>query len=168
MLNDARFWVEQLGLRPHPEGGYYRETYRSPVVIGKEALPAQFAGPRSVATAIYFLLSGEDFSALHRLKSDEMWHFYAGDALEVHIISLAGMHSLVLLGADPRRGELLQAVVPAGSWFGSRLQKGDSYALVGCTVMPGFDFEDFEMAKRAEMTARYPQHSELIRQLTRG
>ena len=168
MSDGAKFWIERLGLMRHPEGGYYRETYRSSVTIAHEALPPEFAGARPVATAIYFLLAEEDFSALHRLKSDEMWHFYAGDALEVHVISPEGQHSMLRLGADPRGEEVLQAVVQAGSWFGSRLRAPNSYALVGCTVAPGFDFSDFELGARAELIRRYPQHRELILQLTRG
>ena len=168
MTKDARFWIEQLGLIPHPEGGYYRETYRSEAMIPKDALPAGFSGTRASVSAIYFLLAGKDFSALHRLRSDEMWHFYAGDALEVHVFDSAGEHSVILLGNDPGNGEALQAVVKAGCWFGSRLHKADSYALVGCTVSPGFDFEDFEMAERVALSARYPKHAELIRTLTRS
>ena len=97
-----------------------------------------------------------------------MWHFYAGDALEVHVFDFAGEHSVIMLGNDPGKGEALQAVVKAGCWFGSRLHNADSYALVGCTVSPGFDFEDFEMAERVALSARYPKHAELIRTLTRS
>ena len=167
MKRDARFWIQQLGLKPHPEGGYYRETYRSNLDIAREALPFGFSGARPVSTAIYFLLAGQDFSALHRLRSDEMWHFYAGSALEVHVIDPEGLHSVMLVGSDPLSGEVSQAVVPGGSWFGARLKAPDSYALVGCTVAPGFDFDDFEIAKRSELGAQYPQHEKLIRELTR-
>jgi uncharacterized protein len=168
MRTDARFWIEQLGLTPHPEGGFYRETYRSNIDIAKESLPLGFSGVRPVSTAIYFLLAGQDFSALHRLRSDEMWHFYAGSALQVHVIDPEGLHSEYQVGSDPLSGEVLQAVVPGGCWFGSRLKVQDSYALVGCTVAPGFEFDDFELAKRSELTAQYPQHEKLIRELTRG
>jgi len=167
MTNDARFWIEQLGLIPHPEGGYYRQTYRSEITIPREALPAGFRGARPVSTAIYFLLAEQDFSAFHRLRSDEMWHFYAGAPLELHIISAAGIHLQILLGGDVARKQILQAVVPAGCWFASRLHSENSFALVGCTVAPGFDFDDFEMARRAELTAQHPQYSEVIRALTR-
>jgi uncharacterized protein len=167
MSRDARFWIEHLGLIAHPEGGYYRETYRSKIDIAKESLPLGFSGARPVSSAIYFLLAGQDFSAMHRLRSDEMWHFYAGSALEVHVIEPEGLHSVLRVGSDPLSGEVLQAVVPSGCWFGSRLTVQDSYALVGCTVAPGFDFDDFELAKRSELTAQYPQHEKLIRELTR-
>jgi predicted cupin superfamily sugar epimerase len=131
-------------------------------------LPAGFGGARPVSTAIYFLLAGNDFSALHRLRSDEMWHFYAGASLEVHVINPEGAHSVLLVGSDPFANEVPQAAVRAGCWFGSRLRRAGSYALVGCTVAPGFDFADFELAKRAELSVLYQEHLELIRQLTRG
>src|SRR5262249_56276365 len=121
------------------------ETYRSPVTVAREHLPARFSGDRSVTTAIYFLLQGDDFSALHRLKSDEMWHFYDGSRLVVSVIDPGGVLSEIHLGRDVGAGEVPQAVVPAGCVFGSRLYDRRSYALVGCTVAPGFDFADFEM-----------------------
>jgi len=164
----AEYWINKLGLEPHPEGGYFRQTYRSGVVIGCEALPAGFGGSRPVSTAIYFLLEGENFSAFHRLRSDELWHFYAGATVEVHVIDESGDHSEILLGRNAEAGEVFQAVVKAGCWFGSRVRDGRSWALVGCTVSPGFDFEDFEMAKRDELVRLYPQHREVIGRLTRN
>ena len=168
MSKDARYWIERLNLEPHPEGGYFRQTYRSAVSIAKEALPPGFAGARAISTAIYFLLEGKDFSALHRLRSDEMWHFYDGGPLLVQIISPDGGYSELRLGSNPEAGESLQAVVQAGCWFGSRLRDAGSFALVGCTVSPGFDFADFEMAKREKLMQLYPQHREVIKRLTRG
>jgi predicted cupin superfamily sugar epimerase len=163
---DARYWIEKLRLEPHPEGGYFRQTYRSEMVIAREALPAGFSGARAVSTAIYFLLEGKNFSAFHRLRSDEVWHFYAGSALVVHVIDPAGEYSSILLGNDTETGQVFQAVVPAGCWFASQVEDGKGWALVGCTVAPGFEFEDFEMGKREELTGRYPQHRELIQRLT--
>lgn len=168
MSKSAQYWVEKLKLEPHPEGGYYRQTYRAGLVIGQEALPAQFTGARATATGIYFLLEGENFSAFHRLRSDEMWHFYAGGPVVVHVIADAGDYSEIHLGSDPEAGEVLQAVVPTGCWFASELMDPRSYALVGCTVSPGFDFDDFELAKRAELVRLYPQQRELIERLTRA
>lgn len=168
MTKSAQYWVDKLNLIAHPEGGYYRESYRAELSIAREALPPQFTGARLVSTAIYFLLVGENFSAFHRLRSDELWHFYAGSPITVHVIEPDGSYSEILLGDNPDAGQMLQAVVKAGRWFASRVQDGKSFALAGCTVSPGFDFEDFEMGKRAELIKIYPQHRKLIEQLTRG
>lgn len=166
-MEDAQYWIETLKLQSHPEGGYFCETYRSQMAIPRAALPQSFSGDRSVSTAIYFLLQGDDFSAFHRLASDEMWHFYAGGPLSVFVIEAEGQSSEIRLGPHPERDEVFQAVVPAGSWFGSCLANPDTFALVGCTVAPGFDFSEFEMADRSSLLAAYPQHSTLIRRLTR-
>lgn len=165
---DAKYWIERLGLESHPEGGYFRQTYRSELMIPPQALPSTFGGPRAVSTAIYFLLEGNNFSAFHRLRSDEMWHFYAGSPLLVHVIDPAGHYSAILLGNDPEAGQAFQAVVRAGCWFASHVADWKNWALVGCTVAPGFEFEDFEMGKRNELMAAYPQHRALIERLTRG
>jgi predicted cupin superfamily sugar epimerase len=167
MSKDARYWIERLNLEPHPEGGFYRQTYKADQVLPRESLPPQFTGPRPASTAIYFLLEGKSFSAFHRLRSDELWHFYEGAPLLVHVIGESGEYSKILLGSDPEAGESLQAVVKAGSWFASHVNDGKSFALVGCTVAPGFDFADFELAKREELARHYPQHRELIARLTR-
>lgn len=168
MTKEAVYWIQKLSLQPHPEGGYYRQTYRSELLLEKQWLPRQFRGPRPASTAIYFLLESSNFSAFHRLHSDELWHFYAGRSLSIHVIEPEGRYSQIQLGADPEAGEQLQAVVKAECWFASRLKHGQSFALVGCTVAPGFDFDDFELAKREELTRRYPQHRELIEKLTRA
>jgi predicted cupin superfamily sugar epimerase len=167
MKKDAEYWIRKLELEPHPEGGYFRQTYRANLVLAKESLPQEFTGPRAASTAIYFLLEGENFSAFHRLLSDELWHFYVGSALVVHVIDKDGQYSEVLLGSDPDEGEALQAVVKAGCWFASEVRDRKSFALVGCTVAPGFDFADFEMAKREELVKDYPQHRSVIERLTR-
>jgi hypothetical protein len=166
-MTEAQDWIECLRLHPHPEGGYFRETYRSAEMIARQHLPARFSGDRAFATAIYFLLQGNDFSALHRIKQDELWHFYEGGALVISVIEPGGTLSLLRLGRDVRAGEMLQAVVPAGCIFGARVQDPRSYALVGCTVAPGFDFADFEMLTRHELLSLYPQHEPIITQLTR-
>ncbi len=166
MARSAKDWIEKLGLEPHPEGGYFRQTYKSELVIDQAALPV-YSGPRAASTGIYFLLEGEDFSALHRLRSDEMWHFYAGGTLVVSVIEADGKYSEILLGSDPDAAEVFQAVVKAGCWFGSRLRAPGTFALVGCTVAPGFDFADFEMGQREELMREYPQRREVIVRLTR-
>jgi predicted cupin superfamily sugar epimerase len=164
-----------LKLEQHPEGGYYRLTYTAATRIAQNALPEGFTGARPASTAIYFLLSNQDaakaaghFSAFHRLRSDEMWHFYAGSPLAVYVIAPDGTSSQLLIGPDPERGQQFQAVVAAGCWFASEPLLPDTYALVGCTVAPGFDFDDFELAKQEELAAMHPEHSDLIKQFTRG
>jgi predicted cupin superfamily sugar epimerase len=163
---NAEYWIQKLKLEAHPEGGYFRQTYKSDLLIGREALPG-FSGARAASTAIYFLLEGKNFSAFHRLRSDEMWHFYAGSALVVHVIEPAGSYSSILLGSDLEAGQTFQAVVPAGCWFASHVADWKSWALVGCTVAPGFEFADFEMGKLEELSERYPQYRELVERLTR-
>lgn len=167
MGKDAKYWIEKLRLERHPEGGYFRQTYRADIEITPEALPARFSGPRRASTGIYFLLEAGDFSALHRLRSDEMWHFYAGTPLLVHVVEPAGEYSTIRLGSDPESGQVFQAVVKAGCWFGSELIQPSCFALVGCTVAPGFDFADFELGKKLELMRAYPQQRKLIERLTR-
>lgn len=166
-MKTADDYIRLLGLQPHPEGGWYRETYRSAETIPPEALPVRFDGARPFATAIYFLLSSETFSALHRIRSDEQWHFYAGSALTVHSIEPSGEYRAVRLGADIGRGEAFQAVVPAGCWFGATVDEPGAFALVGCTVAPGFDFADFELGRRETLIRQFPAQRELIVRLTR-
>jgi predicted cupin superfamily sugar epimerase len=163
----AAKWIRELKLEPHPEGGYFRQTYRSDVMIARAALPQAFGGARAASTAIYFLLEGKNFSAFHRLRSDELWHFYAGSPLAVQVIDREGKCSTILLGNDPDAGQVFQAVVRAGCWFASHVADWRSWALVGCTVAPGFDFADFEMGKRGDLVQEYPQHREMIGRLTR-
>jgi predicted cupin superfamily sugar epimerase len=168
MAKTAQYWINKLNLIAHPEGGHYCETYRSQLSIAKEALPPEFTGSRLVSTAIYFLLEGENFSGFHRLRSDELWHFYTGGTIAVHVIDPNGSYSEIQLGSDPDAGEVFQAVVKAGSWFASQVRDTQSFALAGCTVAPGFDFADFELGKCLELVKLYPQHRELIEQLTRS
>ena len=167
MTRTAAEWIASLGLSPHPEGGFYRETYRARDVIAAGHLPTRFGGPRACSTAIYFLLPGDQVSALHRIKSDEIWHFYAGTALTLTLIHPDGRLEAHRLGPDPERGESFQAPVPAGCWYGAAVDDPGSYALVGGTVAPGFDFADFELADRQTLLARFPQHRQAILRLTR-
>ncbi|WKN33403.1 cupin domain-containing protein [Porifericola rhodea] len=158
MEKNAQYWIDHLDMQPHPEGGYYTETYRSAAKV--ENLD------RPYSTAIYFLLLEDKFSAFHRIRSDEMWHFYAGNPIEVLVLEENGALNVSWLGNNPERGEQFQLVVPAGLWFASRMARPTSYGLVGCTVAPGFDFRDFEMAKRSDLIKQYPQHSQIIEELT--
>lgn len=161
---NANDFISQLGLLPHPEGGYYKETYRSAETIAFTG----FEGKRNISTAIYFLIEKGNFSALHRIKSDEVWHFYAGYALEVIEIDEAGKLISTTVGNDVSKGQVPQYVVKAGRWFGSRVLEGGSFSLVGCTVAPGFDFKDFEMAGREALVAQFPEHAKMIIEMTRS
>jgi uncharacterized protein len=169
-VNDPAFWIDRLDLRPHPEGGYFRETYRAAEVVDAAALPARFTGPRSFSTAVYFLITPDAFSAFHRIRSDELWHFYAGDAVTLAILDADGKGALTIasLGRDLARGEAPQVVVPAGSWFAAEVVSTGKFALVGCTVAPGFDFADFDLAERDGLLGQYPQHRGVIERLTRA
>lgn len=146
-----------LGLRPHPEGGFYVETYRAEERIGG----------RAVSTAIYYLLTPDTFSALHRLASDEVFHFYWGDPVEMLQLASDGSARAVLLGSSVLEGMAPQVVVRKGVWQGLRLRPGGRLALLGCTVAPGFEFADFELGDRAALLAAYPAHREAILGLTR-
>jgi len=160
--------IDALNLQPHPEGGWYRESYRAAETIPQNVLPERFSGPRPFATAIYFLLTSDSFSALHRIRSDELWHFYAGSPLTVHLIEADGGSRSLTLGPNARVGESFQALVPAGCWFGATVAMPESFALVGCTVAPGFDFADFELGERDELIRQYPAQQTLVERLTRG
>lgn len=159
--------VKKLGLRPHPEGGFYTETYRSSEFFGQEGLPERFSGPRNFSTAIYFLMTADSFSAFHRIKSDEIWHFYLGDPLEVIEIDETGNCTSTIIGNELSRDEIPQYTVKSGRWFGSRVKKGGRFSLVGCTVSPGFDFTDFEMGVRSDLTAQFPACAKIIAEMTR-
>lgn len=159
--------VSTFNLLPHPEGGFYAETYRSSESISHGNLPPRFAGERNFSTAIYFLLPSENFSAFHRIQSDECWHFYEGGMLEVYVLHASGELQTIRLGSDIVNGETYQAVVPAGCWFASRPAAGTAYSFVGCTVAPGFDFADFELATAEVLIKEFPQHKALIKELCR-
>ena len=169
-MTDLDAIVRLLELAPHPEGGFYRETYRAEAVLPQAALGPRFAGDRAASTAIYFLVPRGSFSALHRIASDEVWHHYAGAPLEVVSILPDGRREDLRLGTDLAAGERPQGVVRAGAWFGSRVPDGatEPWSLVGCTVAPGFDFADFELADRATLLARFPAHAALVVALTRA
>jgi predicted cupin superfamily sugar epimerase len=164
---EAAAIIARLGLAPHPrEGGYFRETYRAAETLAAPALAARYGGERSVATAIYYLLTPGTFSALHRLASDEIFHFYAGDPVEQLHLFPDGRGAVVTLGADWAAGLRPQAVVPRGVWQGARLAAGGRYALLGCTVAPGFDYADYESGMRSALTATYPDFANWIAALT--
>lgn len=159
--------INQLKLQPHPEGGYFKETYRSAGIIKQEHLSSKFKGDRNYCTGIYFLLTSDSFSAFHKINQDEMWHFYKGQSLTLHIISPEGTYSKVKIGNNLEQNEAPQFTVPAAHWFAAEVTHINSFSLVGCTVAPGFDFQDFEMPKRDLLLSLFPQHSKIITQLTR-
>lgn len=163
----SSYWIEKLNLQHHPEGGWFAETYRAKEIIAHEALPEQYNGARSISTAIYFLLTSDEFSAFHRLKSDEIWHFYTGSTVVVVTIDSKGQRKDMRLGGNPERGDSFQAILPAGVWFGAYVEEPTAFVLVGCTVAPGFDFADFELAQRDDLLRLFPKHGDIIRRLTR-
>jgi uncharacterized protein len=158
---------KNLKLQPHPEGGYFVETYRSEYLLAPQALPSGYPDSRSISTAIYYLLTPDGFSAIHRLRGDEIFHFYLGDPVELFQINANGTGEVVILGQDIVSGMKLQHVVPGGAWQGSRLRAGGNYALLGTTVAPGFDYQDFEIGQREELAAEFPEWSQMLIALTR-
>ncbi len=166
-MKNITYWVEKLNLEPHPEGGFYKEEYRSKERIPHEALPSRFSGERSFSTGIYFLLPHNSFSAFHRIKQDELWHHYYGSPLIIHVIFPDETYSVIKLGTDIEKGERPQAVVHAGCYFAAETTCNDAYTLTGCTVAPGFDFDDFDMPSRKMLTGMFSQHSDIIKKLTR-
>jgi len=168
MTPTAQTYIDALQMEAHPEGGFFKETYRSHHLIDVTQGSGGTSVQRSVSTGIYFLLEKNNFSAFHKIKSDEMWHFYAGQALEVLELNERGELGCTRLGSDILGGEVHQHVVPANTWFASRVAAGGSFSLVGCTVAPGFDFADFCLADQALLMAAFPQHSQTIAELTRS
>lgn len=167
MAHPADYWIDKLGLYGHPEGGYFKETYRSEEKIPMQDLPPKYKGDRNFSTAIYFLLKEREFSAFHRLKGDELWHYHAGDALEIFVIKTDGSLQICYLGPNMNADEHPQLVIYKNQWFAARVNNPQGYTLMSCTMTPGFEFDDFELAKASELQAHYPQHQELIKRLTR-
>lgn len=159
--------VNYFEMLPHPEGGYYKETYRSNELMSQNALPERFVDDRSFSTAIYFLLEEGNFSGFHKIQSDECWHFYAGETLLIYVLHHNGSLEIIKLGNNVLNGEVFQAVVPAGCWFASEPAPNSEFSFVGCTVAPGFDFSDFELAKAEELIKEFPQHETVIARLCR-
>ena len=166
-MQNSEYYIKSLGLEKHPEGGWFKEAYRSSEEIAAEHLPERFSGGRHHSTSIYFLLSSDTFSAFHRIKSDELWHFYDGSAVTIYMIDRDGNYSEITLGRNIDSGEVFQCVIPHGVWFGARVNEPDSFCLVGCTVAPGFHFDDFELGEREKLLEMFPQHTKIINELTR-
>jgi predicted cupin superfamily sugar epimerase len=167
-MKTADYWIKKLDLQPHPEGGYFRETYRSGETIPNRTLPKRFSGDRTFSTCIYYLLKQNQYSAFHTIQQDEIWHFYEGAPLTLHILNPIGTYASIKLGRDPEARESLQAIVEAGNWIAAAVNDTESYSLVGCTVAPGFDFADFKLADREHMMELFPDHRDLIEKFTDG
>ncbi|MDZ7624826.1 MAG: cupin domain-containing protein [Ignavibacteriaceae bacterium] len=161
----AKQYIKQLQLKKHPEGGYYKEVYRSGEIILPEHLPKRYKQSRNFSTSIYFLLEGKQFSSFHLLQSDELWHFYDGSNVLLYIINQKGELSVKKLGRDEDCE--LQLTIEKQNWFAAELEDKKSFALFGCTVSPGFDFADFELGKRDYLIKKFPQHSALIKRLSK-
>lgn len=157
--------IKSLDLHRHPEGGYFKETYRSTIRLDGDIKQHGFAHTSDLATSIYFLLPSNDVSLFHRIKSDELWYFHLGSGLTLYVLNDNGLSTLKL-GPDVANGESFQVVIPANSWFGAKVNTPDSFTLCGCVVAPGFDFVDFELAKRDELLKAYPGHRDTILLLT--
>ncbi len=159
--------IKKFELSPHPEGGYFKETYRSTGAIEHIALPMEYEGKRNYSTCIYFLLASDTFSAFHKIKQDEIWHFYDGSPIKLYMISEEGEYSEQIIGNNFSKGEVPQFVVPGNHWFAAKTLNKNEYSFVGCTVSPGFDFDDFILPNRLELIQKFPEHKDLITQFTR-
>ncbi len=158
-MKDAKYWVNKLKLLQHPEGGYYKEIYRS----ANTFIPAEIGEYRNYITSIYFLIEEGNVSHFHSIKQDELWFYHAGAPLSVYCINNDGSLNLLKIGPNPEKGEVLQAMVPANRIFGSK--SSGEFSLVSCVVAPGFDFADFKLYQKSELLKLYPQHKEIIDEL---
>jgi len=163
---NAQELIRFFDLEAHPEGGYFKETYRSKGEILEQNLAEYFEGNRNYGTSIYFLLTSDKFSAFHKISQDETWHFYNGTALKLHIISPLGHYSFVIIGNDFTAGQVPQFTVLAHHYFAAEVLQKDSFSFVGCTVAPGFDFRDFVLPTYATLSSEFPKHQKIIAQLT--
>jgi len=162
---DPQYYITKLGLEAHPEGGYFKRTFQSEELISEKELSVQFEGKRLLYTSIYFLLTSNDVSHFHRLKSDELWYYHGGSPLSVHIIDENGQYTEHKLGLNLDQGEVPQVLVPKNCIFGSSVKDEDTFSLVGCMVSPGFEYQDFEMFTQEELLSKYPKHKEIIMKL---
>lgn len=162
-MGSAEYWIKHLDLRPHTEGGFFTETYRSKVNIEASALPIGYTGDRRTATSIYYLLRSEDIRKMHRIKSDELWYFHQGSPMKVHSIDCAGKKTSKILGSNPTKAEKFYIEIPANTIFAAEVMQPDSFSLVSCVVSPGFEYEDFELFGLEDLEQTFPQHSELFK-----
>lgn len=165
-MKNADYYIAKLGMTQHIEGGAFKEHYRAALLLPRSALTSSHQGDRPASTAIYFLLRHGEFSAFHLLSSDEVLHFYDGSPLHVYEIDAAGLMHVHKLGRDLDSGERFSLVIPGGSWFALRCEQAGGFSLIGCTVAPGFDFQDFTLDDRAVLLGKFPQHAQLVREMT--
>lgn len=163
MNKHAKSWIKKLKLELHPEGGYFTNTYVSDKKID---LP-DYDGSRPVCTSIYYMLTGKQFASFHTIKSDEIWHFYSGSSLTLHMIDSNGGIEQILIGPDFDKGERYQVIIKSDRWFAASINDVNSYSLVGCTVSPGFDYRDWKLGDRRKLLAKYPQHRRIIKKYTK-
>jgi uncharacterized protein len=161
-MNTAEYWIQHLGLKPHPEGGFYKEIFRSSISVDKKSLPLGFQASRRLVTSIYYLLRSGEISHFHRLRSDELWYYHYGSSVRIIIIDQEGHKQTRLLGPKIEKAEHLQIVIPAGTIFGAEVIDSDSFGLFGCMVAPGFEFDDFEMYNKEDLKQAYPRQADII------
>ncbi len=168
MIQEAKYWINTLGLKPHPEGGYYKEFYRADEEISMQALPQRYQGNRSFCTSIYYLLQGNDYSAFHRLKSNELWHYYAGQGgLIIYTLEKNREFKANKLGIHPDKGEYPTVIIRKGQWFAAELSDKNNFSLVGCTTAPGFEFDDFDLGDTDILKQQFPRARDLIDRLSK-
>jgi len=163
-MNHAEYLIKELNLQPHPEGGYFKEVYRSTGEIDNDSLDSKYIGNRNYATSIYFLLISETFSAFHKINQDEIWHFYDGSKIIIYQIDRSGQLAIEKLGKE--KDSNFQITIKKGTWFAAEPDNEKLFSLFGCTVSPGFDFEDFKLGKCEELVKKFPEHESLINRLT--
>ena len=162
----AQFWIDRLKLEPHPEGGYFKEIYQADELIPADALPDRYSGSRHFSTSIYYLLESSDISRFHILQTDELWHFYTGQTVTVHLLDEIAGYYRILLGNEPERETIFQVSIPRNTYFGASINQANGFALVGCTMAPAFEFEDFELAERTDLLEKFPAQKDIIDKLT--
>jgi len=167
MNKDAIFLIEKLKLTAHPEGGFFSEVHRSGEIIRHEHLPARYKSDKVFSTSIYYLLEGNNVSHFHRLMSDEIWHFYCGSTLIIHSLNNNSGYQQTKIGSVFSDNINPQFTIQKGLWFAAEIEDKNSYALIGCTVAPGFEYTDFELANKELLLEQFPSYKEIINRLTK-
>lgn len=162
-MNNYNEIVKFFKMLPHPEGGYYREVYRSEEIIKKDFLPGRYNEDRAFSTSIYYMLAGEQISHFHKLKSDEIWHFYLGSHLIIHMLDHKSGYEKIQVGNNLTNGEIPQLIIQKEKYFAAEVSDKNSFSLIGCTVSPGFDFNDFEFGTEEILISSFPEYTELIK-----